>query len=270
MNRRSRVIQDVTIRLASHYEGAVPEDRPEFSHWMPSNKNLTMGFLLPICGSLKSLSVLCFLSVALVLMLLRNTPYSKSFRIFNPGHNLKKASTLNMGRLSESSRYFDELEQRSEHFFPTHDIRSSDDLVIGIITTNRGNDIVELGYLTQTAAAMGKLIKSDSNNRNFQTKSFFLCNVDQKPEQHQEANYLKKFIPFTERYGNSSISINEESPHYMSSLFLDRLHNDTYEKELIDYMFCMHRALAMSRKFVMLVEDDTVPRPNMFTVLDHF
>lgn len=218
---------------------------------------------------LKSLFMTCALSLTLAVIFFRNNPYSKLFHIFNTGNNQQKASELNTDRFIKSSSYFHELEKQSEDLFPTEDgvCEHCFDLVIGIITMKRSKE--DLGYLTQVVASMGQLIKADSNNKHVGTKALFLCNVDQNPEQHSEANYLKKFTFFTERYGNSTIAISGESQD-MSLLFSQSQHRDKYEKELIDYMFCLHRAHSMSRKYVMLIEDDAVPKQNLFPVLDHF
>ncbi len=41
------------------------------------------------------------------------------------------------------------------------------------------------------------------------------------------------------------------------------------EKEKQDYVFCLKKSLELNPRYILMVEDDAVPHPDLFTVLEH-
>ncbi|XP_062617546.1 post-GPI attachment to proteins factor 4-like [Saccostrea cucullata] len=188
-------------------------------------------------------------------------PFSKFYYLYNKQDDVtKKAELLNSERYKKSLAYFSSLHSESSKLFYLNMKKSGHlDLVVAIITVKRNDGT--LGYLTQSVAKMDKLLKED---RNFERKFMFICNVDQNLYGHEEARNLEKFIPVEYRFENLS-GIHQSSPHKV----LYHLHKnfDTYQKETIDYMFCLEMAYSMNPDYVLLVEDDTLPLPMALDVL---
>lgn len=88
---------------------------------------------------------------------------------------------------------------------------------IGIISMRRSNDEASenYGFLVQTAAAIHEQMNDNT--------AFFICNVDEEPEKHSEAQSLSEFIPV----------ITRQNKVKAASIFED-------EKQ--DYQFCLSAA----------------------------
>ena len=79
-----------------------------------------------------------------------------------------------------------------------------------------------------------------------------ICDVD--PDEHPEAQKMSSFIPTTVRREIEPSSRDEKV--------------NIKEKEKRDYVFCLRQARVKSRGgHVLMVEDDTLPKPEMLRVL---
>ncbi|KAK2150022.1 hypothetical protein LSH36_427g04025 [Paralvinella palmiformis] len=129
------------------------------------------------------------------------------------------------------------------------------DVVVGIITVQRNFRNHQMKYLTQVMAQLDRLFRVDTS---FSQKVLFICNTHAGPGVHQEAIKLAQYFPLFSRFPNGS----------SSHVILDQ-----FEKEKQDYAFCLKTALGYQPKYILLIEDDALPHPDMFGtvryVLDH-
>ena len=188
-------------------------------------------------------------------------PYSKFYYVFNTKDSVSlKAERLNAERHDKSLSYFASLQAESSKLFYVGMENSNHlDLVVAIISVKRKDGT--LGYLTQAVARMDKLLKKDVY---FKTKFLFVCNVDQNPNNHEEAKKLEKYIPVKYRFGNATGKMNAS---FYNSLYQKQNNFNTYQKETIDYMFCLEMAHSMNPDYVLMMEDDTLPLPMSLEVL---
>lgn len=193
-------------------------------------------------------------------------PFSKFYYVYNKKNDVsKKAELLNTKRYDKSVSYFGALQPNSSKQFYLNMEKSGQlDLVVTIVSVKR-KDHGNLGYLTQAVARMDKLLKGDTF---FKRKFLFICNVDQNPYGHEEAKKLEKYIPVTHRFHNFTANLDkklDKSPH--KSLYQQHSF-DTYQKETIDYMFCLELAHSMNPDYVLMMEDDTLPLPQSLEVVN--
>ena len=120
-------------------------------------------------------------------------------------------------------------------------------LVIGIVSIRRMYDKQELGYLTQVVAQTVRSLEHSS----FSYK-LFICNVHSGPGKHSEAERLSEYVQLLNRFP-------EGSSHHSIM--------DPFEREKNDYSFCLNASLQFPAKYVLLLQDDAVPKNNMFTIL---
>ncbi|KAK3596558.1 hypothetical protein CHS0354_010435 [Potamilus streckersoni] len=124
-------------------------------------------------------------------------------------------------------------------------------IAVTIITMSRTSDGYKPMYLTQVVSEFLTLI-SDFHERN--KTALFVCNVDLQPENHNEIYYIPKWIKIFEKYTN----ISSKDPVYSLSVV---------EKEKRDYVYCLEQTLGFNSTYILLVEDDAVPRRELFPVL---
>ncbi|XP_067680388.1 post-GPI attachment to proteins factor 4-like [Haliotis asinina] len=153
-------------------------------------------------------------------------------------------------------RYYDSVGQSSEIF-----------LTVAIVTVSRTvqNESEDLGYVLQTSAGIDKFAKS----HHFSRKTFvFVCNVNLNPEEHKDAAFLKKYLPFSERYGLTSFQLEDNDQIQNNfSTYRTKTNESTYEKETWDYSYCLNVAKSFNSKYVLMVEDDAIPHEDLGNVL---
>lgn len=129
-------------------------------------------------------------------------------------------------------------------------------IAISIITVRRASMMsgqpYESRYLLQTLAKFLELVNATRN----QVTNLSVCNVDSQPENYADALFLPKWLPVYKRFNISSSKV--------QTLRYDAL----LEKEKQDYVFCLDQLLATNASYLLLVEDDAMPRDNLFPVLE--
>lgn len=124
-------------------------------------------------------------------------------------------------------------------------------MVIAIVTVRRFSVSKPLGYLTRVVATFHQLIEKDTTKLK---KFLFICNTHAGPGHHEEANKLKKYFHSVLKFPNGSTEASIMNP---------------FEKEKQDYVFCLKQALQFSPKYILMVEDDALPRDELFHVLEN-
>lgn len=205
--------------------------------------------------------ILTATSVCILLSILyaNNKPFSKVYHLFNSKNDVfKLAKQLNSERLFKAHQYLDGLNKTQQ---PNYDSRP--ELAIVIVTVKRkAYDASSLGYVLQSISATHKLFVNDLV---FPKKTMMICNVDLHPENYTEIVNLKPFIPVVERYGASSLPITINSSRI--SMYAKRRYNSKYDKETVDYMYCLESAYSLGASYVLLIEDDALPREDTLKVL---
>ena len=190
----------------------------------------------------------------------RYKPFSKVFHVFNQKDDTPKlARRLNSERLMKAKHYLGSLNETILPYYST-----TPNIVIVIVTVKRtAYDSSNLGYVLQTVAATHKLFVND---KAFLNKTMMICNVDLYPKNYTDVVSLKPYIPVVERYGVSSrISININKTR--QTLYKNRYYSSKYDKETIDYMYCLEAAYSLGAKYVLLMEDDSIPMEPALDVL---
>ena len=116
------------------------------------------------------------------------------------------------------------------------------DIAIGVVTVRRTHPQYRVKYLTQVMAQLDKLRTQD---RLFSEKALFICNAEPYQNNHTEADQLSEF--FFVKHHNVSASV--------------------YEKEKLDYVFCIEEALKFNPRYVLIIEDDFLPSDGFFDIL---
>ena len=214
------------------------------------------------CHLLKLLVLYVVTSVLVLPLVSYFLPWSRLYSLFHEMDKMhKEADSLNDIRLKGAQDYFNSLNHEESMKFYSNAMKSDIDIVVALITVQRKSlDGNRVGYLTQSVAKMDKLIKSD---KSFKSSYLFLCNVDRYPSSHAEADKISKFIPMYNRYDNKSALLSERTELYKKTFY----DGDAYYKETVDYMFCLETAFTLNSKYVLLLEDDTVPCLSLFSVL---
>ncbi|KAJ7335359.1 hypothetical protein JRQ81_013300 [Phrynocephalus forsythii] len=125
-------------------------------------------------------------------------------------------------------------------------------LLITIITVERQPE--EFHYVLQVASRFHRLLQECGPP--CRHHRVVLCNVDTDPSSHQDALLLANFFAVLDRSGSS-----RRDPHHLLNRF---------EKEKRDYAYCLEKSLQTYQpEYVLLVEDDAVPKEEIFPVLHH-
>ena len=126
-------------------------------------------------------------------------------------------------------------------------------VVICLVTIRRNSGgSYNPNYLLQSSTAFHRAIREEQRRSGRQEFSLVICDVD--PESHPEAQQMSSFIPTIVRR-----EVEPSSRHDTVNI---------KEKEKRDYIFCLRQARVRARGgHVLMVEDDTLPRPEMLRVL---
>ncbi|XP_030077506.1 GPI-N-acetylgalactosamine transferase PGAP4 [Microcaecilia unicolor] len=160
----------------------------------------------------------------------------------------------NLEEAQAAVQYFDNLRLLNSSLLTSANAdESSPKLVITIVTVQRQ---LEYHYPLQVMSRFHHLLARCG--KACRHHHLFLCNVDQNPQNHQDAHLLAKFFPTAVRYGEKeSVSSDDGSINL-------------FEKEKQDYAYCLAKTLStFNTEYVMVVEDDAVPEDDIFSVLHH-
>lgn len=174
----------------------------------------------------------------------------------------------NTVRLNESLDYLKHIEE--DDFYKTLNFarghngdaqfqRMGSTLAVTIITVSRNRHTIfdyEPKYLTQTVASFLKLLNAESFNFSRFKVGLFICNVDPLPDSYAEVNALPRWIKVFQRFSHNGVPL--------SNMPYDAI----IDKEKQDYVYCLEQSLAQNVSHVLLVEDDAVPLPDLFPVID--
>lgn len=115
-------------------------------------------------------------------------------------------------------------------------------LLVTIVTVRREGQF----YLSRVVARLHQLLSRD----NGVVVKVLICNVDQKPELHQEALDLERVYPVVQRRQQQQLPGSSSSRGY-----------DVINKEKEDYAFCLNasRHQMFRTDYILILEDDAVP-----------
>ena len=214
----------------------------------------------------KYVIILLCLSLILVLYLAARTPFSAIFNIMHTEEELKQlADNLNTRRLQRALNYFNSASKLSANA----QIPRNLSLVVCVVTMQRSSRIMDAPpnprYLVQTTAALKQLLHNDVH---FENKMLFICNVDEKPQKHEDAVWLQDFIPYVQRHGRSSFHMNFSSVSRKQKHLWD-MQRVRRQNEADDYVFCLNSSRAFNSSYVLMLEDDVIPSKDMLVVVDY-
>ena len=154
----------------------------------------------------------------------------------------------NNERLDVAHDYLNHLNSSQQNF-----LDAERNVVICLVTIRRNTGgSYNPNYLLQSSTSFHRAIREEQERSGRQEFSLMICDVD--PDEHPEAQKLSSFIPTTVRREIEPSSRDEKV--------------NIKEKEKRDYVFCLRQARVKSRGgHVLMVEDDTLPRPEMLRVL---
>ena len=163
----------------------------------------------------------------------------------------KKVVHVNDRRVKAAEIYLDfkNKNESLDYYRSVQDLNMTD-LTIAVVTVKRTSDH-KLNYLTQVVTKLDFLIHSDLS---MGRKAMFICNTEAGPGKHEEAERLSKYFLSKMRFPKSDPA---------ASIM------DKFEKEKEDYIYCLAKALEFKSKYIVIIEDDTVPTDNMLTVLQY-
>ena len=197
---------------------------------------------------------------------LRHTMYER----FIPKNEAKEKVKLqqeNTERLNKSLEYLKHVDENSFYKTVNFGRRKGDGqfprmdytLAVTIITVSRNRHTIssyEPKYLTQTVVSFLELLDEET----FRSSSFkvglFICNVDPLPDSYAEVKALPRWIKTFQRFSHNGVPL--------SNMAYDAI----IDKEKQDYVYCLEQSLAQNVSHVLLVEDDALPLPDLFPVID--
>ena len=205
---------------------------------------------------IKCISVLYGLTYLIILPLIcvdlqHSVYFIKPKNLLPMQTNMKK---WNVERVENSKKYLQLFRKNTVSNFALNQTFSSD-VVIGIISKSRDGFVGKTAnpqYLTQSVASFLKILNDPHNEIKLKLQ-IFICNVDPEPSSFTEAQNISNFVTMVTHY------LNRSAPSYGSIL----------KKERIDYAFCLTKGVKFGGKYILLVEDDTLPMKDMFNVLEH-
>ena len=219
-------------------------------------RDVILLFILTFCVALPCLS-----------LRLRHTMYER----FIPKNEAKEKAKLlkeNTVRLNESLDYIKHIEEGDfyktlnfarEHKSDGQSQIMDSTLAVTIITVSRNRHTIssyEPKYLTQTVASFLKLHNAKTFNFSRFKVGLFICNVDPLPDSYAEVNALPRWIKVFQRFSHNGVPL--------SNMAYDAI----IDKEKQDYVYCLEESLAQNVSHVLLVEDDALPLPDLFPVID--
>ena len=214
------------------------------------------------CQIMKFLGLYMVTTFVVLPIVCYNLPFSWWFDLYHSQDDMKNlALTLNEQRLKKAREYFKYIDLRKSIEFYKKSKEVNIAIAVAIVTVKRnflkGND---MGYLSQAVASMDYLIKRD---RKFGSIYMFVCNVNQDPEAHVEVASIEGYVPVIQRFG-----ANITHARTVRNLLYNKMnHVNSFEKETIDYMFCLEHAKELNPRYVLLLEDDVMPCSLLFDIL---
>ena len=159
---------------------------------------------------------------------------------------------LHNRRLIQADQYLNHIDaDQTYKYFESLQKETHIDLAVGVVSVRRQHNNMRLDYLTQVMTRLMYLFNVDTA---FQSKVLFICDTHAGPGKHDEALRLSKYVPIFQRFPNGNASF----------VIMDR-----FDKEKQDYAFCISKALEYHPRYVLIIEDDAVPRLDFFDVLYH-
>ncbi|XP_022088295.1 transmembrane protein 246-like [Acanthaster planci] len=197
-------------------------------------------------GILVRTAIVYGVTFLLVLPLLcQNLPYSVYF--VTPRDVEQKALQLNQYRVSDAEKYLATLAKNG----PSKALPKAGSLriVVGVISVSRKTRTFSTQYLTQVMAGLHKIIARHGVEDEVFT---FICTTQKAGRSHPEADRLAGYF-------------------HVVRFPLDRPRHDgwRHEEEKEGYTFCLESAARFDAKYVLLLQDDALPRANFYEVLDH-
>lgn len=158
----------------------------------------------------------------------------------------------NNERLAVAHEYLMHINS-SQHSLMQFDAARNAIVVICLVTIRRNaGGSYNPNYLLQSSTAFHRAIKDEQKRSGRQEFSLIICDVD--PDEHPEVQKMSSFIPTIVRREREPPSRDEKI--------------NIKEREKRDYVFCLRQARERARGgHVLMVEDDTLPKPDMLRVL---
>ena len=182
----------------------------------------------------------------------RSWQYSKFYAQPSYQESLQKAESQNNERVEAATKILSEIDSKKTlQLYNSLLQKERVDLAIVVITTERKYKGKSLQYLLQTVTEVHQQLQQ---SKDLNTTTFQICDVQRGL--NADAEKLSKYFPVIKRFRDSRSS-------KMSSLEMASL----YVKETRDYAFCLSKASQGSVRYVLMLEDDAVPRKNMINIL---
>ena len=191
------------------------------------------------------LSTFCVILPRMCRDLVYSTYFVESFR-----DQLRAATEQHQRRVDTDSEYIDNLPSDVLSHYAKRLAYDGNDVIVTVVTSERTVADVGTGYLTQVMAAFDRMLRSADD---FRRVAIFMCNTDGRSDGHEEALWLADYFPMVTRVPDHDVrTISIQNP----------------EKQRADYVYCLNAAHRYRSNYVMMVEDDAVPNPDLFNVMN--
>ncbi|KAK2166443.1 hypothetical protein LSH36_39g11022 [Paralvinella palmiformis] len=181
----------------------------------------------------------------------RHLPYSVYFEE-SLAAQLQTAIHQHQQRVDSETDYFVKMSRQHRHEYTNRLMNNTNEVIVVVVTSQRTVANVGSGYLTQVMAAFDRILRSGNDFRH--GVAIFMCNIDGGRRGHEEALWLADYFPMISRFPDSDArTVSIQNP----------------EKQREDYIFCLNATLRYAAKYVLMVEDDAVPKHDFFSVMDH-
>ena len=117
---------------------------------------------------------------------------------------LEEANQLNAGRKEQAKNYFSNMDASvSREWYKNVVDAANLFLVIPLISVSRMHNVKGQGYLLQSASILDRMVKSESL---LARTIVFVCNLDHPASKHEDAQFVRNYLPYFERYGGTSFT----------------------------------------------------------------
>ena len=220
-----------------------------------------------LCRLLLHLLFLYVITFAIIMPLacndLRNSLYYNQTFTISPKGVQEKIIKANEQSLNAARKFLHSWTTNStpipEEASPAKESKIRIELVIASQSRNKVGshlDRYEPNYLTQVVAKWVDLLQQDMEVESQYYYHATMCNVDSDPASYKELQELTKHLPAFSRFSA------KDSFNLATATRKERI-----IKERRDFIFCIETALKSKPKYILFLEDDSLPTSDFFHVL---
>ncbi|XP_041472258.1 post-GPI attachment to proteins factor 4-like [Lytechinus variegatus] len=191
-----------------------------------------------------------FLTFCIALPILcHDLPLTKYYRLWKGTSRqalINEAKEINSFNADNAQTHLDRMPKEATKQLYEESMRKQDLRYAIVVQTIPRNGRPSPRYLSQLMLALHDILRESGG---ITETALFICNTQRSAGEHKEAVDLSEYFPMVQTSLGPRV--------------------DRYEREKEDYLFCLQEAQKLSPKYVIVLQDDALPRADFYTVLDY-